>query len=52
MNLLSKADVKAENKLFATVDATVRKVVVGDIPFLLPIPWIYQEAATSFDRVV
>src|SRR5213075_1556230 len=35
MNLLSKADVKAENKLFATVDATVRKVVIGDIPFLL-----------------
>jgi len=35
MNLLSKADVKAENRLFATVDATVRKVVIGDIPFLL-----------------
>jgi GTP-binding protein HflX len=35
MNLLAKSDVKAENKLFATVDATVRKVVVGDIPFLL-----------------
>ncbi len=35
MNLLSKADVKAENKLFATVDATVRKVVLGNIPFLL-----------------
>ncbi len=35
MNLLSKADVKAENKLFATVDATVRKVVEGNIPFLL-----------------
>jgi len=35
MNLLSKADVKAENKLFATVDATVRKVVMSDIPFLL-----------------
>src|SRR5260370_6004068 len=35
MNLLSKADVKAENKLFATVDSTVRKVVIGDIPFLL-----------------
>lgn len=35
MNLLSKSDVKAENKLFATVDATVRKVVIGDIPFLL-----------------
>ncbi len=35
MNLLSKADVKAENKLFATVDATVRKVVIDSIPFLL-----------------
>jgi GTPase len=35
MNLLSKAEVKAENRLFATVDATVRKVVIGDIPFLL-----------------
>lgn len=35
MNLLSKSSVKAENKLFATVDATVRKVVIGDIPFLL-----------------
>jgi len=35
MNLLSKANVKAENKLFATVDATVRKVVINDIPFLL-----------------
>ncbi|NOT75987.1 MAG: GTPase HflX [Cyclobacteriaceae bacterium] len=35
MNVLSKSDVKAENKLFATVDATVRKVVIGDIPFLL-----------------
>ncbi|HZX73594.1 MAG TPA: GTPase HflX [Cyclobacteriaceae bacterium] len=35
MNLLSKTDVKAENKLFATVDATVRKVVMSDIPFLL-----------------
>lgn len=35
MNLLAKSDVKAENKLFATVDATVRKVVINDIPFLL-----------------
>jgi GTP-binding protein HflX len=35
MNLLSKADVFAENKLFATVDSTVRKVVIGTIPFLL-----------------
>ena len=35
MNVLSKSDVKAENKLFATVDATVRKVVIADLPFLL-----------------
>jgi GTP-binding protein HflX len=35
MRLLSKSDVFAENKLFATVDSTVRKVVYGHIPFLL-----------------
>lgn len=35
MNLLSKSEVFAENKLFATLDTTVRKVVVGNIPFLL-----------------
>ncbi|MBP7478056.1 MAG: GTPase HflX [Chitinophagales bacterium] len=35
MNLLSKADVFAENKLFATLDTTVRKVVINNIPFLL-----------------
>jgi GTPase len=35
MNLLSKSEVFAENKLFATVDATVRKVVIDQIPFLL-----------------
>lgn len=35
MNLLSKSSVKAENKLFATVDSTVRKMVLEDIPFLL-----------------
>lgn len=35
MQLLSKAPVRAENKLFATVDATVRKVVFDRIPFLL-----------------
>lgn len=35
MTLLSKSDVKAEDKLFATVDATVRKVVFQNIPFLL-----------------
>jgi len=35
MTLLSKSKVHAENKLFATVDATVRKVVIENIPFLL-----------------
>lgn len=35
MRLLSKANVAAENKLFATVDSTVRKVVMHNIPFLL-----------------
>ena len=35
MRLLSKSDVFAEDKLFATVDSTVRKVVIGRIPFLL-----------------
>ena len=35
MNVVSKSDVFAENKLFATLDTTVRKVVVKNIPFLL-----------------
>ena len=35
MNLLSKAGVFAENKLFATLDTTVRKVVIRELPFLL-----------------
>ena len=35
MNLITKTDILAENKLFATVDATVRKVVLENIPFLL-----------------
>lgn len=35
MNLLSKSEVFAENKLFATLDTTVRKVVFGSMPFLL-----------------
>ena len=35
MNILSKSDVFAENKLFATLDTTVRKVVIGNVPFLL-----------------
>lgn len=35
MNLISKSDVFAENKLFATLDTTVRKVVIKNIPFLM-----------------
>jgi len=35
MNMLSKSNVFAENKLFATLDTTVRKVVVGNLPFLV-----------------
>ena len=35
MNLLSKSTVFAEDKLFATLDTTVRKVVIGNLPFLL-----------------
>jgi GTP-binding protein HflX len=34
MNVISKSDVFAENKLFATLDTTVRKVVIGNLPFL------------------
>jgi len=35
MNVVSKSNVFAENKLFATLDTTVRKVVIGNLPFLL-----------------
>lgn len=35
MNMLAKSEVFAENKLFATLDTTVRKVVIGNLPFLL-----------------
>ena len=35
MNLLSKSDIFAENKLFATLDTTVRKVVINNLPFLM-----------------
>ena len=35
MNTISKSDIFAEDKLFATVDTTVRKVVIGNLPFLL-----------------
>ncbi|MCX6258406.1 MAG: GTPase HflX [Bacteroidia bacterium] len=35
MNLLSKSDIFVENKLFATLDTTTRKVIIGNLPFLL-----------------
>ena len=35
MNLLAKSEVFAENKLFATLDTTVRKVIIENLPFLL-----------------
>jgi GTP-binding protein HflX len=35
MNLISKSDIFAENKLFATLDTTTRKVVIGNLPFLM-----------------
>jgi GTP-binding protein HflX len=35
MNLISKSEVFTENKLFATLDTTVRKIVIGNLPFLL-----------------
>ncbi len=35
MNVLSKSDIFAEDKLFATLDTTVRKVVIGNLPFLM-----------------
>lgn len=35
MNVISKSEVFAENKLFATLDTTVRKVVIGNLPFLI-----------------
>tara|TARA_B100000941_G_C28463282_1_gene532005 strand:+ start:1 stop:990 length:990 start_codon:yes stop_codon:yes gene_type:complete len=35
MNIISKSDIFVENKLFATLDTTVRKVVIGNLPFLL-----------------
>ncbi|MCD6354238.1 MAG: GTPase HflX [Prolixibacteraceae bacterium] len=35
MNMMAKSDIFAENKLFATLDTTVRKVVIGNLPFLL-----------------
>ena len=35
MNLISKSDVFAEDKLFATLDTTVRKIVIENLPFLM-----------------
>ena len=55
MNLLSKSDVFAENKLFATLDTTVRKVVLGNLPFLLTdtVGFIlYSQAASWVGGVV
>ena len=50
MNLLSKSDVFAENKLFATLDTTTRKVVFENTPFLIKrYSWLYTKIATSFN---
>ena len=50
MNLLSKSDVFAENKLFATLDTTVRKVIIDNLPFLLT-DTIHQEIAYPLGRL-
>ena len=50
MNLLSKSEVFAENKLFATLDTTVRKVIIDNLPFLLSATaqkWAEQFAKTD-----
>jgi len=59
MNMLSKSDVFAENKLFATLDTTVRKVVIQNLPFLLTdtvgfnrYRWVHSQASTPIDRVL
>jgi GTP-binding protein HflX len=40
MNVISKSEVFVENKLFATLDTTVRKVVIRNLPFLLSTLWV------------
>ena len=53
MNLISKSEVFAEDKLFATLDTTVRKVVIGNLPFLLiGYSWVYQKTPPSSGRIV
>ena len=47
MNTLSKSDVFAENKLFATLDTTTRKVVFENTPFLLSDTWVHSQATAS-----
>ena len=52
MNLISKSEVFAENKLFATLDTTVRKVVFDNLPFLLSDRGFHPQIADRTDRVV
>ena len=50
MRMLTKADVLAEDKLFATVDSTVRKVCFREYPiFTLRYGWVYSKASDPFD---
>ena len=51
MNLLAKSDVFAENKLFATLDTTVRKVIIENLPFLLS-DTFHTQTAYRFGRFV
>ena len=46
MNLLSKSNVFAENKLFATLDTTVRKITINNLAFLLSDTVFYQKIAS------
>ena len=47
MNALSKSTVLAENKLFATLDTTVRKVAIGHVPFIVRYGRLYTKATAS-----
>ena len=53
MNALSKSTVLAENKLFATLDTTVRKVAIGHVPFLLSdtVGFIRKATASSCGKL-
>ena len=50
MNVLAKSDIFAENKLFATLDTTVRKVVLGNLPFLLADTCLLYTSPSPRDR--